>query len=132
MILVRECSINDALTVARHVSASEDECASFRGEIVPQPESVCSLLAEVDGAVVGSVSLVVDAVTVRVTHLYVITAARAVGVGTTLLRAAIDRGRASGATRVSCDVQPGNRRMKNLLEQQGITAVLIRAERNLD
>ena len=67
----------------------------------------------------------------RVDQVWVTPAARELGFGDALLDAAIERGRARGATALEGQALPGDRHTKNLYERAGVVARLITTYRAL-
>lgn len=131
-IELRAPSTDEMAQVHSHAGDSVRECAGYRGDVhAPVLDGPC-LLACIDGAVVGSASWRIVDMSGVLDHMWVDPDARGVGVGTALLRASVQAVRSAGCSRFVCDVQPGNRSMKNLLEQQGIVARMIRSGVELD
>jgi GNAT superfamily N-acetyltransferase len=95
-------------------------------------------VGEYEGAVVGllAVSLAAEPVAGRVSGLieccYVEPDARGVGVGSSLMEAAVVWGRDHGCTDVDALALPGDRQTKQRLEAAGFTARLLTLSRRLD
>lgn len=100
-------------------------------------EAAVLLVGEFEGAVVGLVGVTAAAETAGrrrslVECCYVEAGARGVGVGTALMRAAIDWSAARGCTDVDALALPGDRATKQRLESAGFTARLLTLSRRLD
>ncbi|CAN5624830.1 hypothetical protein BH24ACT5_BH24ACT5_03870 [soil metagenome] len=70
-------------------------------------------------------------VVAHVEQVFVLDDARELGFGDALPAAAMDWGRAQGATLVEAHALPGDRQLKNLYERAGVTARLITVSRKL-
>lgn len=132
MITVRSAQATDAATIARHEEASVLEASSYRGRPDPVAGAIASLVAVLDGVVVGSLTYTVDGISWIVVRCYVETEFRGVGAGDALVGHFLSAAHASGATRVGGSALPGDRATKNLFERNGLVARLILVERDLD
>ena len=118
-----------ALTASRPAASEQARLA------LDDPESMvwCAMW---EGAVVGCAiatrSQEGDETIVTLTELYTDVEARDIGVGETLVEAAIAWAIASEATAIDALALPGARAAKNLYERLGMTARLITVRRELD
>jgi GNAT superfamily N-acetyltransferase len=95
------------------------------------------MVGEYEGAVVGLLAVTVSPGPAGATYgmiecCYVETGARGVGVGTTLMDAAVDWCAERGCDTVDALALPGDRTTKQRLEAAGFTARLLRLSRRLD
>lgn len=82
-------------------------------------------VAYIDEVVVGYIVFVGGDPMIAIDDVYVTPGARELGFGDALLAAAIESGRALGATLLEAEALPGDRETKNLYERAGIKARLI-------
>lgn len=94
------------------------------------------LIGELDGSAVGVGVMTVETLTdggslARITELYVLEAAREVGLGEVLLDGLVAIATARGCIGVDAPALPGHRAAKNFFEDQGFTARLLTMHREL-
>jgi len=140
--LVRFAHGDDAAIVAFLVGSADAAMMAFRGGDVlhdevpsvyfdPTNDGVIWLVAEVSGAVVGVLTMRVEAGTATVERVFVEPAARGHGAGDALVATASAEARRRGASRIDGWALPGDRETKNLYERNGLTARAIIASRDL-
>jgi GNAT superfamily N-acetyltransferase len=152
MELARPARAEDRQTCTRLLSQALVAAASMRGggalvggattvsllERWTRPgDAALLMVGEYEGAVVGllAVTTAQGPGGVRnglVECCYVETGARGMGVGTTLMDAAVDWCRARGCDAVDALALPGDRTTKQRLEASGFTARLLTLSRRLD
>lgn len=133
IVLVRDAGAPDAQFLEAHRDASRSEANKYRGNpelLEPVEGPVSSLVAEIQGEVVGSCSWYVKNDDAVIMHIYVDPDAREVGVGDSLMREFLGRA-ARSASHVRGRALPGDREMKNLFERHGLTAQVIVVGRRL-
>jgi GNAT superfamily N-acetyltransferase len=115
--------------------ATPEELVSRWADETRQGAHAGLFVGEFDGAVVGVLGVVVaDAEEQRrgrIECCYVEAAARGVGVGTSLMEAAVDWCAAAGCAEVDALALPGDRSTKQRLEAAGFTARLLTLSRRL-
>ena len=137
--LVRLATSADADSCERLDTEARQETAGARGAdaffseqpvgfIVDNNEGF-SLVAEVDGVIVGFLTVRVTQVGDRrvasIVRVYVTARARRVGVGDALIASARSVARERDCARIDAMALPGDRDTKNLYERNGLTARLI-------
>ena len=149
---VRAADANDATTIAEFLTALESELRPMRGgevwarrdarsvddavtTLIADPE-VDVVVGEIDGTPVGVGVMVVERLAdggslARVTELFVLEAARAVGLGEAILDDLVVRARDRGCSGIDAPALPGHRAAKNFFEDQGFTARLLTMHREL-
>lgn len=132
MILVRPAQPADAGVLAAHDAASTTEASSYRGRPEPAATGTQALVAELDGAPVGTLTYTVEPGTWTVVRCFVEPEFRGVGVGDALVEQFLAAARGAGAGRVAGSALPGDRATKNLFERNGLVARLILVERGID
>jgi GNAT superfamily N-acetyltransferase len=151
---VRAADANDAATVAEFLTALESELRPMRGgevwarrdarsvddavavtTLIADPE-VDVVVGEIDGTPVGVGVMVVERLAdggnlARVSELFVLEAARSVGLGEAILGYLVTRARARGCSGIDAPALPGHRAAKNFFEDQGFTARLLTMHQEL-
>ncbi|HWD53859.1 MAG TPA: GNAT family N-acetyltransferase [Acidimicrobiales bacterium] len=118
-------------------STTDDLLTRWRGdpEGAAGTEGAALFVGEFEGAVVGVLGVVATAAAGgrrgRIECCYVETAARAVGVGTSLMEAAVAWCAGAGCAEVDALALPGDRSTKQRLEASGFTARLLTLSRRL-
>lgn len=94
-----------------------------------------TLVAEVDGVIVGFVTVLVEnaasQTTATIERIFVAASARRVGIGDALIGAVRSAARERKCSRLDALALPGDRDTKNLYERNGLTARLITASSQL-
>jgi GNAT superfamily N-acetyltransferase len=150
MELARLAEADDRVACVRLLDLALDGARAMRGgPALLGEESTETLLerwsrpraslfvGEYEGAVVGLLGVsLTDPVAGRAGGLieccYVETDARGVGVGSSLMEAAVAWGRVQGCTDIDALALPGDRQTKQRLEASGFTARLLTLSRRLD
>ena len=132
MIVVRPAQPADAGVLAAHDEASAGEASAYRGRPEPVTEVREALVAELDGAPVGSLTYTTGSGSWTVVRCFVEPEVRGVGAGDALIEHLLASARAAGVRRVGGSALPGDRATKNLFERNGLVARLILVERELD
>lgn len=150
---VRAAVASDAATLAEFLVALEDELAPMRGggiwrrrdarttdssslrTLIEDP-TVEVVVGEIDGTAVGFGIMVYEPLAdggalARVTELFVLEPARAVGLGEAVLADLVDRAQRHGCVGIDAPALPGHRAAKNFFEDQGFTARLLTMHREL-
>ena len=111
-------------------AVSEPSEAFYIGEMIREPQSL-ALVAEADGEVVGNVLISVERSVVSdhvgVLSICVADGWRDVGIGSALVRAALDWSRARGLAKVALGVFPDNERAIVVYEHAGFVREGLRA-----
>ena len=90
-----------------------------------------TMVAHIDDAIVGYITVTIDLPVARVDTVYVTPMARELGFGDALLAAVLDAAREAGACLLEGEALPGDRNTKNLYERAGIKARLITVSTDL-
>ena len=132
-IVVRVATESDATIIERHRSLSHDESQQYRGTPaqVSQLPTV-SYVAIVGETVFGSLSVSEEASRATITHVYVESEAREIGIGDSLISYAMKDLAARSVSYLAASAQPGDRSLKNLFERHGLVAQTILVGRSLN
>ena len=132
MISVRPAQPADVGVLAAHDGASASEASAYRGRPEPVAGEREALVAELDGALIGSLTYTTVPGSWNIVRCFVEPEFRGVGAGDALIEHFLTAARAAGARRVGGSALPGDRATKNLFERNGLVARLILVERELD
>lgn len=125
-VVVRLAIAGDTAIINRHREMSRDESQRYRGTPAFVTQSATtSYVAIIGETIFGSLSVVEDGSTATITHIFVDSDAREIGIGDTLISYAMKDLTARNFSYLGGSAQPGDRSLKNLFERHGLVAQTI-------